>query len=90
MEKKTVSKGFAIVVADRGWVYIGDVEYSREDGAMITNARNIRRWGTERGLGQLAKSGPTDETKLDDYGTVHVPAHAVMSIIDAERAVWTT
>ena len=88
MDKKTVSKGFAIVVVDRGWVYIGEVEHDG-DWCVITEARNIRRWGTASGLGQLAKSGPTDETRLDDYGTVHVPAHAVITIIDADRTKWT-
>ena len=88
MDKKTVSKGFAIVVVDRGWVYVGEVEHDGEWCA-ITEARNVRRWGTTSGLGQLAKSGPTDETRLDDYGTVHVPAHAVIALIDADRTKWT-
>jgi len=88
MEQTTVTKGFAIVVADRGWVFVGDVEH---DGVWcrIRNARNIRRWGTERGLGQIAKDGPTESTVLDDYGDVQIPAHAVVVVIDAERTKWT-
>ena len=88
MDEKTVLKGFAIVVADRGWVYIGEVEHDG-DWCVITGAKNIRRWGTTTGLGQLARSGPTAETQHDDYGTVRVPAHAVISIIDADRTKWT-
>ena len=79
--------GFAIVVADRGWVYVGDVEH---DGkwCTLTGADCIRWWGTTKGLGEIASGGPTNSTKLDPVGTVRIPAHAVISIIDSERARW--
>lgn len=78
-----------IVVADRGWVYIGQVEKT-DDGVTITGAHNVRRWGTIGGLGELATKGPTESTKLDPYGTVHVPTHAVVCLIDVPTASpWT-
>ena len=89
MEQKTVLKGFAIAVLDRGFVYVGDIEHDGE-WCIITNARNVRYWGTERGLGQLALTGPTDKTKLDNVGTVRVPARAVISLLDTEAAKWTS
>lgn len=73
METKQVLEGFAIVVCDRGFVYVGDVRMD-DSFAIISNARNIRYWGTERGLGQLALEGPTDKTRLDAVGIVRVPA----------------
>jgi hypothetical protein len=88
MEQKQILSGYAIVVADRGFVYIGDVEYTPEM-CVVRNARNIRIWGTNRGLGQLALSGPTKDTVLDDVGVVRIPIHAVISLIDTERGVWT-
>ena len=59
-----------IIVADRGWVFVGDC-IDNEDGTItIHNAKNIRSWGTTKGLGQL-KTGPVpDKTVYDDYGTV--------------------
>jgi len=58
-----------IVAADRGWVFVGDCE-RHEDGTMtIHNAKNIRRWGTSKGLGELT-NGPTEKTVFDEYGTV--------------------
>jgi hypothetical protein len=42
--------GFRIVVLDRGFVYVGDVE-QKADTLRISNARNIRAWGTTAGLG---------------------------------------
>lgn len=87
MEKKTIRKVFGIVIADRGWVYVGDIE---DDGieCTITNCNVIRRWGTKRGLGQLAVEGPQEHTKLDPYGTVIVPNHAKISIVVSEKTLW--
>ena len=84
-----MTKKLAIVVADRGWVYIGNVEQA-ETGVSITEAQNVRRWGTTAGLGQLAHCGPQGSTALDAYGSVFVPSHAVISIIDVtNREAWT-
>ncbi len=88
MYKTDSLKGFAIVVVDRGFVYVGDVAIE-DDWCVVTNARNIRCWGTERGLGQLAQDGPTGQTKLDAVGTVRVPMRAVISVIDTEPTKWT-
>lgn len=76
-----------IAVLDRGFVYVG---LCRIDGAMltITAAQNIRRWGSDRGLGLIAKSGPTDKTKLDPAGTVHAPLTALIHLIDCDPAAW--
>jgi hypothetical protein len=58
-----------IIVADRGWVFVGNCEDHADGSVTIRNARNIRQWGTTLGLGQL-KTGPTPNTKHDDYGEV--------------------
>ena len=87
MEESKVLKGFAIVVCDRGFIYVGNVVHDG-DWCVISNARNIRYWGTTRGLGELAINGPTEKTKLDEVGTVRVPARAVINIIDTEEVKW--
>jgi hypothetical protein len=58
-----------IVVADRGWVFVGACDDNDDGTVTICNARNIRRWGTTTGLGELI-NGPLPETKHDKYGTV--------------------
>ena len=58
-----------IVVADRGWVFVGNVEEHDDKSVTITNCRNIRRWGTTKGLGEL-QSGPTEKTRYDAYPAV--------------------
>ena len=88
MERTLVLKGFAIVIADRGFVYVGAVEHDGE-WCIVSSARVIRQWGTERGLGQLANGGPTENTVLDEACTVRIPARAVLSVIDTKEGLWT-
>lgn len=82
---------YRIVVADRGWVFVGAV-VAEDDGSLAINeARCIRCWGTDSdkpGLGYLALNGPTTKTKLDPSGTVRVPAHAVVAMFDTEASKW--
>ena len=87
MEKKTVLTGFAIVVCDRGFVYVGQMTHDGEF-AVIEGARNIRYWGTTNGIGELALNGPTSKTKLDLCGTVRVPERAIINILDTEAEKW--
>ena len=88
MEKKELLSGFAIVVADRGFVYVGEVTHDG-DWCVVRGARNIRRWGTTRGLGELVLGGPTKDTVLDTVGVVRIPARAVISLLETEAAKWT-
>lgn len=75
-----------IVVLDRGFVYVGNVSV-KDDFVVILNARNIRIWGTTKGLGELV-SGPLPRTKLDSVGTVRAPLRAVISLIDVDGVKW--
>lgn len=79
-----------IVVADRGFVYVGRIKaevVGTNDFIVITQAKNIRVWGTTKGLGELV-GGPLSNTKLDAVGTVRIPMRAVISMIDVEQAKW--
>jgi hypothetical protein len=59
-----------IIVADRGWVFVGNCEDHTDGSVTISNAKNIRNWGTSRGLGELANGPLVGKTKFDEYGTV--------------------
>lgn len=70
------SLGKQIVVIDNGFVHVG--ECSVQDGYLkIDNCKNIRVWGTTKGLGELI-SGPTSTTTADLCGTVLVPQHRIV------------
>lgn len=75
-----------IVIAPRGWVFVGYTEIVDQD-LVISRARVIRIWGTTAGIGELT-SGPTNKTKLDPAGVVRVPISAVLVRIDCEVSKW--
>jgi hypothetical protein len=76
-----------IVVLHRGWVVVGDV---RKEGneIVVENASVIRRWGTTKGLGQLASDGPQSNTVLDAAGTVRANELAVVLTLDCNAEKW--
>lgn len=76
-----------IVILDRGFVLVGKV---RVDGDWVetTDASIIRRWGTTKGLGEIAQGGPTATTKLDPIGTVRSPLRALIGLVDCEPSKW--
>ena len=75
-----------IAVLDRGFVYVGRVSFDG-DFVVLTNAKNIRNWGTTNGLGELV-NGPLKDTVLDPVGTVHAPLRAVISLIHVVGSAW--
>lgn len=84
----TIENGYCIAVLDRGFVYVGNVTTDSRF-VRITDAQNIRRWGTSRGLGQLALEGPQAETKLDKCGDICAPITELKHLMVCEVAVWT-
>jgi hypothetical protein len=76
-----------IIIAQGGWVFVGDV-FGQGDDIVLTNASIIRRWGTSKGLGQLAANGPQQTTILDPAGTVRFHAPSVIASIDCDQSKW--
>lgn len=70
-----------IIIAQRGWVFLGSVEQSGST-VTITNCFNVRRWGTKAGLGELAQNGPTINTVLDPTGRVTLHELSIIARID--------
>ena len=78
-----------ILVLQRGWVAIGR---HAKDGTehVLTDASIVRRWGTSKGLGQLAAGGVTAATVLDKVGTIRAHELATVLVIDCDAQVWGT
>jgi hypothetical protein len=76
-----------IAVLDRGWVFVGRLTRN-DDGIKLENAACIRRWGTTKGVGELALHGPQSSTSLDEAGTVIVPASSVICLIETTEDLW--
>lgn len=79
--------GWSIIVADRGFVWVGDC-LRENDSLFVSNAQTIRQWGTTKGLGQLATFGPTEDTELDPVECLFIPWRAVIAILPARQDKW--
>ena len=77
-----------IVVLQRGWVVVGLVQETG-DKIVIHDAAVVRRWGTSKGLGELAAKGPLPETVLDPAGRVEAHKLAVVLTIDCVEEAWS-
>ncbi len=78
--------GLALVVADRGHVWLGRAA-TRGDWTHVAGARVVRRWGTSKGLNQLVE-GPQPDTVLDAPADLKVATRAVIAIIPVEEEAW--
>ena len=76
-----------IAILNRGFVYVGNVSIEG-DWLTITDALNVRYYGTKKGLGELAKSGPLQGTILDFSGTIRAPLRALVALIECEVMAW--
>jgi len=75
-----------ILVLQRGWVVTGRVEQVGDE-VVVFDAKVIRRWGTTKGIGQLALEGAQPNTVLDKAGTVRVHQLAIVLTIDIAEGV---
>jgi len=80
MEER-IANTYIILVVTQGFVYTGNVESLDEGHIVVNQAFNIRQWGTDKGLGQLAVEGKQSGTVLDDCGIVIVPYQQIVSIL---------
>lgn len=77
-----------IVILQRGWVMVGRFERTGSD-CKLHDASVIRVWGTTKGLGEIAKGGPTKTTILDKtYGVVEFDYLTVVATIACSEDKW--
>jgi hypothetical protein len=81
--------GIHVVVLQRGWVVIGELSSIGNQYEMRKTAV-IRNWGTTKGLGELVKSGPLPNTKLDPTnGVVRFHKLTVVMRVKCSGDVWS-
>lgn len=76
-----------IAILQRGWVFVGKFQ-KYGSACKLTDAANIRAWGTTKGLGELAEGGPTSNTKLDKVNDVSFHELGIVALIDCDDKVW--
>lgn len=77
-----------IVILQRGWCMIGRLSKATEHRIVLVDAQVIRRWGTTRGLGEIAADGPTSKTLLDPAGRVEIHPLTTVAVLDCAPDKW--
>ena len=80
-------KDIKIVILQRGWVFIGQW-FQKGSNCWLENAYCIRKWGTTKGLGQLAMEGKLNDTELDKTPTVRFHELTVIATINCDEGKW--
>ena len=76
-----------IAVLQRGWVVVGRYSQAR-DTAKLTDASVVRRWGTTKGLGELAQSGPLENTRLDECPPISFHVREAVMVMEVNEDAW--
>ena len=80
-------ESFQIAVLSHGFVYVGYCLL--KDGLLtVRKARNIRKWGTTNGLGELSLDGPLSGTVLDRCRDITARAESLVHLIDCNELQW--
>ncbi len=64
--------GWEIYALIHGWVIAGQPVEDKEDFIRLGKAYVVRRWGTTKGLSQLATEGAQENTALDSLDGVKI------------------
>ena len=85
---ENIDSPIKIVILQRGWCMVGRFE-RKENECKLYDASVIRTWGTTKGLGEIAKDGPTSSTKLDKCnGLVEFDYLTVVAAISCSEKEW--
>lgn len=78
-----------IVVLQRGWIAVGSF-FSVGDERILQGASIIRRWGTSKGLGEIAAGGPNPKTVLDSCPDLRFHVLTTVLMIDCTEDKWAS
>lgn len=88
-QEKENSGDIKIVILQRGWVMVGRFERNGSE-CKLHNASVIRKWGTTKGLGEIAQNGPTKDTILDKtFGVVEFDYLTVVATLSVKEELWS-
>ena len=85
-EKTPMGSAYKIIIAQRGFVFAG--RYTEQgEYIVLEEAVVIRRWGTTKGLGELAKNGNMSDSVIDSAGVVRLHKLSVVAMLDCEGVI---
>ena len=60
----------------------------KDNKLFLTNASVVRKWGTTKGLPQLANEGPLSSTILDGKCEMEFPISSVIAKMKCDSKAW--
>jgi hypothetical protein len=83
-------KQLHIFVMERSWILVALWEPDPNDflSLKVHKAAVVRRWGTTKGLGELASEGPQTGTVLDEEACDQINRTAVKRRIACDEKAW--
>lgn len=81
-----ITAGFGIILTIERFSYIG--HFWMYENVLVAECRNIRRWGTSKGLAQLVNEGVQKETILDGQVRIIVPTISLVHILLVDERMW--
>ena len=70
-----------IVIAQRGWIFIGKRNKEVTDKIQLLDAKVVRSWTNGRGIGGLADPKHKDAYTLDEVGQIEFANEGVIATI---------
>lgn len=78
-----------IVCTSHRGVFFGFAESTDGDVIKLKDARMAIYWGTDRGVMQLAETGPTDESKISAKADIEVRSiTAIFNVSEEAAKAW--
>lgn len=88
MAKKTVERPVIVCSEFRG-VWFGYADDTTGDRVFLKRARMAIRWGTTRGIHQLAETGPTSNSTISARADIDIrKVSAVMEVTPKAVSAW--
>ena len=78
-----------IAILQRGWVFVGRF-YQDGSNCRLENCMNIRVWGSTKGLGEIASTGPTPKTVLDYVPVCRFHELTIIALLDCMEEKWAS
>lgn len=78
-----------IIILQRGWIAVGKF-YKKGSQCRLTKAAIIRKWGTTKGLGEIAMCGPTSDTVLDKSPDLEFHELTVVATMACSEDKWAS
>lgn len=76
----------AVIIADRGFVYAGNMTRQEDGSILLTNAVNVRKWD-KNGIGGLLSNPVTAGATLDPVAyPIEFPAGTVLQIVSVPES----